>query len=198
MVIGITGSFGSGKSTVSKMFARLGAYVIDADEVCHSLMAPSNKVYGRIVRHFGSSILKRDRTVDRKKLAEIVFKERTELNHLNRLVHPEVMRKISKVIREKKKRKVVVVDAALLVESDFYKKMDILIVVRTGRKIQIARMVRGKSMARKKTLERIRMQVPLKKKLALADFIIDNSGSRKQTKVQVEKIWRTIRGELCQ
>ena len=193
MVIGITGSFGSGKSTVSKMFARLGSYVIDADKVCHSLMTPSNKVYGKIVSHFGRSFLKKDKTIDRKKLSEIVFKERAKLDMLNKLVHPEAIKKISKIIRTERKRKVIVIDAALLVESNFYKKVDKLVVVKTSNKIQIDRMIEGEGVSRKEILERIRMQAPLKKKLALADFIIDNSGSRGQTNVQVEKIWTHLR-----
>ncbi len=88
--------------------------------------------------------------------------------------------------------------AGLLVESDFYKGMDRLVVVRTNRDRQLKRIMRRSDMTQKEILERIGMQAPLKKKMVLADFIIDNSGSRKQTLFQVEKIWKTVRGELCQ
>jgi len=197
MIIGITGSFGSGKTFVAKMFARLGAYVIDADKVCHALMRPSGKVYKKIVRHFGNAILKKDRAIDKNKLAEIVFKQRSKLNLLNKLVHPEAIKKISEIIRAKKKRGIVIVDAPLLVESNFYKKMDRLIVVKTDKRLQVQRMVCTGRMSRKEISQRITAQAPLKKKLALADFIIDNSGSKKETNVQVEKIWKTMRSGLC-
>ena len=195
MIIGVTGSFGSGKTTVARMLARLGAYVIDADEIYHALMRPSNKVYKKILRHFNNAILKKDRTIDRKKLAGLVFENRSKLNMLNRLVHPEVIKKINAIIRTRKKKGVIIVDAALLVESNFYKEMDRLVVVRTNKGIQVQRMVRARGMARKEILQRITAQAPLKKKLALADFIIDNSGSRNETKAQVEKIWKTMRSE---
>ncbi|MEE8317867.1 MAG: dephospho-CoA kinase [Candidatus Omnitrophota bacterium] len=198
MIIGVTGSFGSGKTTVARMFARLGAYIIDADRICRSLMMPRKKVYKRIVRYFGNNILKDNRAIDRKKLAVIVFGQRSKLRLLNRLVHPEAIKEINKIIRINKKRKVIVVDAALLVESDFYKDMDRLIVVRTDRDRQLKRIMRRSDMTQKEILERIGMQAPLKKKMVLADFIIDNSGSRKQTLFQVEKFWKTVRGGLCQ
>ncbi len=194
MVIGITGSFGSGKTIVAKMFSRLGAYVIDADKIYHSMVLPRGKVYKKIVRHFGRSILKRDRTIDREKLGAIVFKKRSRLKFLNSLVHPELISRINKIIGAKK-GKIDVVDAALLVETNFYKNLDRLIVVRSSDDRQINRQIRAKGLTRKEILEKIRMQAPLKKKLALADFIIDNSGSRKQTLIQVQKIWKQLRGE---
>ncbi len=194
MIIGITGSFGSGKTTVSKMFRRLGAYIIDADRLCHSLMRPSNKVYKKIIKSFGSSILKRDKSIDRKKLAKIVFNNRSKLNLLNKIVHPEAIKKIKSVIKQKKKRKSIIIDAALLLESGFYKDVNRVIVVKTKRSTQLKRL---KNMRPSESTKRIRMQAPIKKKLAHADFIIDNSGSKKKTFLQVKKIWKTIRSGLC-
>ncbi|MFC1666599.1 dephospho-CoA kinase [Candidatus Omnitrophota bacterium] len=192
MVIGVTGSFGSGKSFVAKMFAQRGAYIVDADGICHSLMKPSKKAYKKVLRHFGRSILKKDKTIDRKRLAGIVFEKGGEIKLLNRLVHPEVIKEMVRLIRTNKKNALIVVDGPLLVETGFYKKMDRLIVVKTGRHIQTNRMIKAKGMSRNEVLDRIRMQAPLKKKLALADFVIDNSGSKKETLSQVEKIWKTI------
>lgn len=198
ILIGVTGSFGSGKTTVAKMFAQRGAYIIDADKVCYSLMAPPGEVYKRIVRSFGESILKNDRTIDRERLSRIVFKDRSKLKLLNKIVHPAAIKEINRIIRMKKKIGFIVVDAALLVESGFYKRVDRLVVVRSNRDEQISRIIRSKGLTRKDILTRIGTQAPLKEKLALADFIIDNSASRKQTEIQVEKIWKTIRGGLCQ
>ncbi|MBU1852924.1 MAG: dephospho-CoA kinase [Candidatus Omnitrophica bacterium] len=194
MVVGVTGSFGSGKTTVAKMFAELGAYVIDADTIAHSLMMPGKEVYKGIVRHFGNRILRRNRKIHREKLAEVVFKEKPKLRLLNRLVHPEVIERINEIIMAKGKKGIIVIDAALLVETGFYKKIDRLIVVRCDRNKQVERVFSAKGKTKKEIQQRIRMQAPLKKKLARADFIIDNSASITKTRVQVERIWKQLRG----
>ena len=190
MIIGVTGSLGSGKTKVAGMFERLGAYVIDADEVCHSLMAPPRKVYRNVVKHFGGSILDKGRRIDRKKLAKAVFKERSKLALLEGLVHPEAIKEIERIARTKKKRKVVLIDAPLLVESGFYKKLDMLIVVKNNISKQASRVSRAKGLRKKEIMGRIRMQASFIKKAALADFIIDNSGSERKTLLQVKEIWK--------
>ncbi|NQV04131.1 MAG: dephospho-CoA kinase [Candidatus Omnitrophica bacterium] len=190
MIIGVTGSFGSGKTKVARMFEGLGAHVIDADKVCHSLMAPPSKVYRSVVKHFGTSILDKAKRIDRKKLARAVFKKRSELALLDRLVHPEAIKEIEKIARANKKRKVVVIDAPLLVESGFYKKLDTLVVVKNNISKQASRVSRAKGLRKNEIIERIRMQAPFTKKAALADFIIDNSGSAKKTLLQVKEIWK--------
>jgi len=195
MIIGVTGSFGSGKTAVAGMFKRLGAYVIDADEVCRSLTAPGKGVYEKVVRCFGGSILKKDMAIDRKKLGNIVFKKKTDLSKLNKIIHPEAIKVFEEMVRASKNR-LVIIDAALLVESGYYKKTDRLIVVRTNKDRQVKRIMRAKGMKRSDVLRMIGMQAPLKKKLALADFIIDNSGSKKQTLFQVKRIWKQLGGSI--
>jgi len=190
MIIGITGSFGSGKTKVAKMFERLGAHRIDADKVCHSLMVPPGEIYREVVKHFGTSILGKTGRIDRKKLARAVFKKRSKLTLLDRLVHPEAIKEIEKIARAKKKRKVVVIDAPLLVESGFYKKVDILVVVKNNISKQVKRVARKRGLKKNEIIERIRMQAPFAKKAALADFIIDNSGSIRKTLLQVKEIWK--------
>lgn len=191
MIIGVTGSFGSGKTAVAGMFKRLGAYVIDADEVCHSLTVPGKGVYEKVVRCFGGSILKKDMSMDREKLGNIVFKKKTDLSKLNKIIHPEAIKVINKMVRANKNR-LVIIDAPLLVESGYYKKTDRLIVVRVNKDRQIKRIMRAKGMKRSDVLRMIGMQAPLKRKLALADFIIDNNGSKKQTLFQVKRIWKQL------
>jgi len=178
MVIGITGSFGSGKTEVAKMFARLGGIVIDADKVCHSLIRPNTLVYKKIIGYFGKEVLAGDKTINRKKLGEIVFKEKSKLKLLNKLVHPHAIKEIKRIIRKEKRNSVVIVDAPLLVETKFHKSLDRLIVVKTRRDKQIRRIVKAKGMTKRKALDRIKKQAPLKKKLALAEFILDNIGSK--------------------
>jgi dephospho-CoA kinase len=189
MIIGITGSFGSGKTTVAKMFSRLGAYAIDADKVYHSLIKPSGKCYKRIVGHFGEDILDKSGSVDRKKLSRVVFKDKSRLELLNDSTHPEIIKEIKRIIKSKKE-KVVIVDAPLLIESGFYKEVDKIILVANKEGEQVKRMKEARGLSAEDALKRIRMQMPFNKKLAFADFIIDNSGSKTKTLTQVNEIWK--------
>jgi len=191
MMIGITGSLGSGKTTVAKMFKRLGAYVIDVDELYHSLIKPGKKLYRKIVQQFGKGILKENKAIGTKKLAQVVFRKKSKLKTLNQLTHPEVIKKIKDIIASKK-GKFIIVDAALLIESGFYKELDKLIVMKIKKDTQLNR-IRG--ITKKEALTRIRMQAPFKEKAALADFIIDNTGSKKETLSQVKRIWENINYE---
>ncbi len=188
-IIGVTGSFGSGKTTVTKMFAKLGAYAIDADKIYHSLIKPGKSCYKKIVRHFGKDILGRSGHVDKQKLGKIVFKDNVRLKTLNRLAHPEVIKEIKKIIKARKGR-VIAIDAPLLIESGFYKQMDKVILVANNREEQVKRVREARGIAVKETSKRIRMQMPFKKKQAFADFIIDNSGSKRDTLNQVAEIWK--------
>lgn len=191
MLIGITGSFGCGKTVVAKMFTRAGFYVIDADKVYHSLIRPGRRLYKKIVRAYGAGILKRNSAIDRRKLAGVVFRNKKELVSLNKLVHPELIKEIDKRIGMSR-RSHVVIDAALLVESGFYQKIDNLVLVKCRREKQISRLIQARGLARKDIMTRIKMQSGARKKAALADFIIDNSSSSEKTLNQVRKIWKTL------
>ena len=189
MIIGITGSFGSGKTTIAKMFGRLGAYAIDADKVYHSLIRPGKSCYKKIIRYFGSDILGGNGHVDRKKLGKIVFKDKSKLVLLNSITHPEIIKEIRKIIKTKKE-KIVIVEAPLLIESGFYKKTDKVILVLNKKEEQVKRARKSRGLSERAILERIRTQMPFKKKLAFADFVIDNSGSKTDTLIQVREIWK--------
>ena len=191
MIVGITGSFGSGKTTVAKMFAGMGAYVIDADKVYHSLIRPGKSCYKKIISRFGNDILNGSARINRRMLGQIVFKDRTKLNLLNALVQPEVIKAINGIINSRK-RGFIIVEAPLLIESGFHKYVDKVILVANRREEQVKRIRSGRGMAGKETMKIIRMQMPFKKKQAFADFIIDNSGSKTQTLRQVRKIWKQI------
>ncbi len=196
IVIGITGSIGTGKSTVARMFVRLGAKLIDADRIAHFVMKPYSNVWKSLVSAFGMEILNRNKTVNRKKLAEIVFRKQPEkLKRLNAIIHPEVARIMLSEIDSAWKTKIpaLVIDAALLIEAGLGKVCDGVIVVTAGRKKQEERIcVRGKfSWTEMKA--RLSMQLPLREKEKNADFVVDNSGSLKNTRKQVKKIWEEIK-----
>lgn len=191
-VIGLTGSFGTGKTFVGSIFRALGAKVIDADRLAHKCLERNSLTYKRIVAGFGDRILDGRREIDRKALAGIVFSDKAKLKKLNAIIHPEVIRDIKKEIARSKKARVIVIDAPLLVEANAMSIVDMLVVVKSSRKAAITRCARKFGMKKEDVLRRIRCQMPLRDKVRLADFIVNNDGSRSQTKRQVAAIWRKV------
>ena len=191
MVIGITGSFGSGKTTVARMFVSLGVRVIDADRIAHRLIRPQTGVYRRIIESFGRGILKRGGSIERRKLARIVFGNKKLLRKLNRIVHPAVIATIRKE-SAKSRTGFFILDAPLLIEAGLEKEVDLLIVVRSTRKKQIERLIKKEIYTKAEILKRINSQMALSKKMRMADFIIDNNGSLANTRAQVKRIYRAL------
>lgn len=191
IIIGITGSFASGKSTVAGLFVRLGAKVIDADKIAHSLLRANNSLKKQISGVFGRSILKNDSSIDRNKLGEIVFSDRDALRKLNQIMHPEIIRLIKQKIKSCHNR-VIILDAPLLIESGLKLLVDKLVVVKIKRAEQIKRAKKRTLLEESQIVKRIKQQLSLQKKLRLADFIIDNNGQIKKTREQVLKIWNKI------
>lgn len=191
IVIGVTGSLGTGKTTVSRYFGVLGAKVIDADKIAHRLLKPPSCVYKKIIRIFGSRILKKDKSIDRNKLSQIVFNSSLELKKLNKIIHPEVVRAIKKGISRSAK-KAVVLDVPLFFEAGLEPLADKIIVVKTSRVKQLKRLLKKTSLTRQELFKRINSQIPLYDKVRLADFIIDNSGSLRKTKGQVKSLRRIL------
>jgi len=193
-VIGLTGSLGTGKSTVAEMFRQLGAKVLNADTIAHQQIAPGAACFKPIIRMFGKDILTAGR-IDRKKVGSLVFRDINQLRKLERIVHPAVRKIILYKIRQVKKRRrksIVVIDVPLLFESKLKADVDISIVVKTTRVTQIARATKQLGMTKPEALRRINAQMPLQKKIRLADIIIDNNGSLTKTKTQVNLIWEKL------
>ena len=191
IVLGVTGSFGSGKTTVAGIFRSYGAEIIDADRIAHSCIAGGTLGYKRICKAFGKDILKKNRTIDRVKLARIVFDNKGLLKKLNKIIHPEVIRIIRNKIK-KSRAKIIVLDVPLLLEAGLRRMVDKLIVVKIKRAEQLERIQRKFSFSREDILKRIKRQMPLQLKVRLADFVIDNSGTINRTKIQVREIWRKL------
>jgi dephospho-CoA kinase len=191
-VIGLTGSFGTGKTFVASIFGRLGAVVLDADKIARFVVAKGRPAYRKIVKAFGVSILGRDREIDRKKLAAVVFADKRMRLRLERIVHPEVIALIKKGIRKAGSDGIVVVDAPLLVEARLAGIADVLVVVTSPRERQIERCMDKFCMKRSDVLKRIGSQIPLKRKAEMADFVVDNGGLRSGTEKQVRKVWKEI------
>ena len=194
VIIGLTGSFGSGKSTVSRIFASYGAKIIDADKIAHSYLKPGGRVYQKIVSAFGPSIIGKNKAIDRCALGKIVFSDEKQLKKLNNIIHPEVRRAIQLKLAGIKKG-VVILDAPLLLEAGLKNAVSKLIVVEIDKDTQLERLLKKTSLSRRDILKRIKFQIPQNVKLRSANFIIDNSGTLKETKKQVlairRKLWKS-------
>ena len=192
LILGITGSFGSGKTTVAGYFKSLGAEVIDADTIAHRIIKPGSNIYKKIVDAFGCNILKKNKDIDRDRLAKIVFDNKYLLNRLNRIMHPRIIKIMKETIKNSAKN-IIVLDAPLLVEAGLRRLADKLIVVKITRQKQIERILKYKRSLKKiDILKRIGYQMPLSYKVRIADFVIDNSKTINNTENQVIKIWKKL------
>jgi dephospho-CoA kinase len=194
-IIGVTGSFGTGKTTVAKMFKELGAKLIDADEIAHKIIRPGTIAWKKAIASFGRCILLPQGIIDRKKLGSIVFKDKSSLDKLCRIIHPIVIEEIEKKVNQIKidtPDSLVVIDAPLLIEAGLVDRIGVLIVVKANRETQIKRSINRTRLSRNQILQRIRMQMSLKDKEEKADYIIDNNGTLAQTKKRVKKIWKEV------
>ena len=194
LVVGLTGSLGSGKSTVAAMFGQLGATIIDADRIAYKITQPNGECFKRVVKQFGRNILSQG-YIDRQKLAAIVFKNHRRLRQLEKIIHPVVRQKIHQEIEQKERRgqkKIVVVEVPLLFESGINQDVDVTMVVHATSQQQIKRAVYHKKITKAEAKRRIQCQMPLKDKIRLADIIIENNQTKTKTKKQVKRIWQRL------
>jgi dephospho-CoA kinase len=192
IVIGLTGSFGTGKTTVAGIFKSLGADVIDADLLAHEALSKNSSAYKKVVALFGPSVLGAGGHIDRRALAGVVFKDKRLLNKLCGIVHPLVIARIRRLFRAATCGRVIVVDAPLLIESGLHRIVDKLVVVSAPRRDQIARCAAKFGLTEKEVLERIKNQMPLGKKIKMADYVICNDGTKNETKREVSNVWRDL------
>ncbi len=200
LMVGLTGGIVSGKSTVSEMFRQLGAQVIDADQIAHTIVSPGEKAWHSIVEYFGKEILIKNQQINRKKLAKIVFADKKKLEMLNSITHPEILAVINRRICQLKSNYnqdlICIIDAPLLFEANLADRMDKIIVVFISQEEQTKRLLLRDNFTEEEALRRIQSQIPLTSKLSWADYVIDNSFSREQTKKQVEQVWEKLKNEL--
>lgn len=193
--VGLTGNIASGKSQAALLFAELGAHIIDADVVARKLLFSGTRTYSGIVNEFGEQILDSEREIDRKKLGQIIFFDAEKRALLNQLTHHDVGVKILRRIfdfEQSSSRGIVIVDAALMVETGGYKMYDRLIVVTCDQSLQVARLMSRDQLSEKEARARMNSQMPIEEKLKLADYTIETSGTLRQTRDQVEAIHRDL------
>lgn len=188
--IGLTGSIASGKSTVSLMFDEFNIPVIDADKIARQVVEPDEPAYKEIVETFGEDMLRKDRTIDRKKLGEVVFANKEKLNKLNAIVHPAIRKRMieKRDAYIKAGEKCVVLDIPLLFENKLQHLVDRTVLVYVDESVQLERLMKRDHFTEIEAKQRINSQLSLKEKAKLADVIIDNNGSKHESFVQLERL----------
>ncbi|HYT06921.1 MAG TPA: dephospho-CoA kinase [Rugosimonospora sp.] len=197
--VGLTGGIGCGKSTVAAMMSELGCHVLNADRMAHALIAPGEPAYDEIRRQFGPNVLAADGSIDRARLAAVVFADAAKLASLNAIVHPLVLRELDRELERLSRidpHGVAVIEAALLIESGYNQRLDRLVLVTCTREQQLERLTNpafGRAMSREQAEKRIAAQMPLEEKRKLAHDEIDCSGSLEYTKRQVRMLVEQFR-----
>lgn len=192
---GLTGGIASGKTTVAVFLEEMGAFRIDADRIAHALMEPGGAAYDPVVERFGSGILDPAGRIRRSALAAIVFADPGALEALNAITHPKVNEAIDRRIRlyaEVGHSPLVVVDAALLVESGVYRSLHKLVVVRCSREAQVRRLLARGGTGPEEALARIESQAPVEAKLAVADYVIDTETTLRETRREAERVYASL------
>ncbi|KOP67036.1 dephospho-CoA kinase [Bacillus sp. FJAT-18019] len=196
MNIGLTGGIATGKSTVSSMLAMKGALLVDADVIAREVMLPGHPVLDKVTEHFGQAILLEDGTLNRKKLGELIFHNPEQREVLNGITHPAIRQEIrarTEAFELQYPDRLVVVDIPLLLEArEQYPYLNKIVVVYVPREFQLKRLIERDNLAREAAEARLSSQMDIERKKALADILIDNSGTLAQTQQQVDKLWHRL------
>jgi dephospho-CoA kinase len=199
--VGLTGSIAVGKSYVLSVLRELGCVTFDADRIAHSVMEPGRVAYEDIVREFGREVLAADSSIDRAKLGPIVFADRERRDRLNQIVHPRVIEEQNRLLAEAEAANpnaIVVVDAALMIESGGYKRFDKLVVVYCDRESQIGRLMRRNQITREDAERRVAAQMSSEEKRRYADYEVNTSGTMEETRRRVIEIYGALQNEAQQ
>ena len=198
LIVGLTGGIASGKSLVTRVLRDLGAHIIDADKIVHDLLAPGQDACREVVGHFGKGIQLPDGSIDRRKLGDIIINHPEERAWLNQCIHPRVFEAYNHQVRHLSERQpdaIVIMDAALLIETGYHKHMDRLIVVYADQKAQMKRLMERDRFTLEQAMARISSQMPLDEKRKYADFVIENTGTREATEQQTREVFAKLKAE---
>ena len=201
LIVGLTGGIASGKSLVTRVLRDLGAHIIDADKIVHGLLGAGQDACREVVHHFGVAILLPDGSIDRRKLGDIIFNNPEERAWLNQCIHPRVFEAYNHQVRHISERQpdaIVVMDAALLIETGYHKKVDKLIVVYASQKDQVKRLMERDRFTLEQAMARISSQMPLDEKRAYADYVIENTETREEAERQTREIFSKLKAEAGQ
>ncbi len=188
-IVGLTGGFGTGKSTVAGLFQELGACMIDADQLAHETLMEGSSVYGEILKLFPEA--RTARGFDRKKIAEVIFKDAGKRKKLEAVIHPYVFDRMEEEILEAEED-MVVLNVPLLFESGLDKRCDKVVVVNAPEEAVCERL-KARGFSADEVASRRKAQMPLEEKVSKADYVINNSGNLDSTRREAEKVWKDLR-----
>ncbi len=195
-LIGLTGGIATGKSTVSAMFKKAGAIIIDADHIARAVVEKGLPAYREIVAQFGTEVLLPDGEINRNMLGDIIFNNHQKKQLLNNIVHPHVNQEVNRQIKQIQKthpNAVIVLDIPLLIEAGMHDDLNEIIVVYTPQDIQIQRLMQRDHISEADALSRVQSQMPIEEKKKRATFVIDNSGPIENTRKQTLDIFKRLK-----
>lgn len=199
-VIGLTGGIATGKSTVSEILEKAGAVIIDADRIAREAVKKGRPAYREIVEHFGETVLLPDGEINRSVLGDIIFHAPHKKQMLNKIVHPYVKKETRRQlqsIQHTQPDSIVILDIPLLIEADMDKDLEEVIVVYVPEHIQIKRLMKRDSLPSADARARIRSQMPIDEKKNRATIVIDNSGTREDTRKLTLEIYQTLKNSVA-
>ena len=191
--VGLTGGIGAGKSEVSRRLAAQGAVLIDADAIAREVMAPGSPGLAAVTAEFGEDLLRPDGSLDRERLAQLVFSDKNLLARLNAITHPLVGERMAQAEREAGPDAIVVHDVPLIAENNLKAGYDLVVVVDAPEHVQLERLTRHRQMAAEQAEARMAAQVSREQRLAIADLVVDNSSSLAELDRQVGDLWAELR-----
>lgn len=194
--VGLTGSIAVGKSFVASVLGQLGCHVIDADEAARAVVAPGSLGLQAVVREFGEEVLRSDGSLDRARLAAIVFADAKRRARLNAILHPLIIAEQEERLKSLESEDpcgIAVVEAALIIEAGSRHRFDRLIVVHCRPEVQIERLMRRNRISREEAERLIAAQMPQEEKMRHADFLIDSSDGFDDVRRQTEEVYRRLR-----
>jgi len=194
LVVGITGGVATGKSTVAAMLKELGAEVLSADEIVHELLARDEDIRKSIISEYGEDILDDKGNINRRRLADVVFRSEEKRRKLEQIIHPRVIATIERKVEEFRQggSGILAVEIPLLVETSTFYLVDKILLVTAEQHTQLERLQNRYGLSRAEAMLRVRAQLPLEVKRKYADLIINNDGSIQATREQVEQVWRVL------
>ena len=195
LLTGLTGGIATGKTTVSEMFVKLGAHLIDADVIARDVVKPDTPAWKEIISAFGESVLDDKKEINREKLAADIFNDSEKRKILESITHHRIIEEENRLIndlQDKNKSEIIVLDAALLIEAGHHNRVDKLVIVYLDRESQIKRLIGRDNLSFADAEKRVNSQMPLDEKVKLADYVIDNGKSLDEVEKQVSKVYSEL------
>lgn len=189
MIIGLTGGIATGKSEASKIFKKLGCYVIDADKISKQLTSKGSDVLKKIVESFGTDILTKKGSLNRKKLGCLIFNNKGAKLQLERILHVYIIKKINEIVAKKYKDFDIIIDAPLLFEVGLDRICDKVVVIYATHSLQLKRFMKRDKLTKMEAEQRISVQMPIEEKMMLATIVIDNSFTFKDLNKNIKQVY---------